>query len=154
MSTNPPTPAAQYLRISTEHQQYSLEVQAAAIREYAEKNHFTIVKTYTDDRKSGLQLKHRQGLKDLLQDVGAGATHKVILVYDVSRWGRFQDSDESAHYEFLCRHAGTPVHYCAQAFLNDGTMAAALMKALKRIMAAEYGRELSEKATQSLIRLV
>jgi hypothetical protein len=24
-------------------------------------------------------------------------------VYDVSRWGRFQDPDEAAHYEFLCK---------------------------------------------------
>jgi hypothetical protein len=31
-----------------------------------------------------------------------------------SRWGRFQDADESAHYEFLCKSAGIPVHYCAE----------------------------------------
>jgi hypothetical protein len=24
----------------------------------------------------------------------------------VGRWGRFQDSDEAAHYEFLCKMSG------------------------------------------------
>jgi hypothetical protein len=35
----------------------------------------------------------------------------VILVLDVSRWGRFQDIDESAYYEFLCRRAGMQVGF-------------------------------------------
>src|SRR5579864_4524136 len=96
-------PAAQYLRMSTEHQQYSLENQSAAIQNYAQSHGFEIIRTYSDAAKSGLVLKRRQGLRELLQDVVAGtATHRAILVYDVSRWGRFQDTDESAHYEFLC----------------------------------------------------
>jgi DNA invertase Pin-like site-specific DNA recombinase len=66
-------------------------------------------------------------------------------VYDVSRWGRFQDADESAYYEFLCKNAGMPIHYCAEQFVNDGAMPNVLMKALKRAMAAEYSRELSRK---------
>jgi len=59
--------------------------------------------------------------------------------------GAFQDSDESAHYEFLCRSAGVPIHYCAEQFENDGRMPNTIMKALKRTMAAEYSRELSVK---------
>jgi hypothetical protein len=55
-------------------------------------------------------------------------------VYDVSRWGRFQDSDEAAHYEFVCKTAGAPVHYCAEMFANDGTLLSTIMKALKRAM--------------------
>jgi DNA invertase Pin-like site-specific DNA recombinase len=103
-----PIPAAQYLRMSTEHQQYSLDFQSVVNHSYAEKHNFTIVRTYTDAGKSGLALKHRQGLSDLLQHVVAGGQlYKAILVNDITRWGRFQDSDESAHYEFLCRHAGT-----------------------------------------------
>ncbi|MEO6246527.1 MAG: hypothetical protein ABIQ12_13930 [Opitutaceae bacterium] len=26
--------------------------------------------------------------------------------YDVSRWGRFQDADESGYYEYICKRAG------------------------------------------------
>src|SRR5229473_4060091 len=95
-------PAAQYLRMSTEHQQYSLENQSTAIRKYAESHGFEVELTYSDAAKSGLVLRRRAGLRQLLQDVVAGtAPYRAILVFDVSRWGRFQDTDESAHYEFL-----------------------------------------------------
>jgi DNA invertase Pin-like site-specific DNA recombinase len=123
MATNQSVPAAQYLRMSTEHQQYSLENQSLAIQRYAESHGFTVVQTYSDAARTGLVLKRRSGLRQLIQDVASGhAPYKVILVYDVSRWGRFQDTDESAHYEFLCKAAGIPVHYCAETFANDGTL--------------------------------
>jgi len=112
MTANQPIPAAQYLRMSTEHQQYSLENQSTAIQEYAESHSFEVVRTYSDTAKSGLVLRRRTGLQQLLQDVVSGASsYRAILVYDVSRWGRFQDTDESAHYEFLCKSAGVPVHW-------------------------------------------
>lgn len=147
-------PVAQYLRMSTEHQQYSLENQAAAIEKYAGDQSFQVVRTYSDAAKSGLVLRRRAGLRQLLQDVASGnATYRAILVYDVSRWGRFQDSDESAHYEFLCKLAGIPVHYCAEVFANDGTLPSLIMKALKRTMAGEYSRELGVKVLAGQKRL-
>lgn len=146
--------AAQYLRMSTEHQQYSPENQSTAIRSYAEGHGFTVVRTYSDPAKSGLSLKNRRGLRDLLQDVAGGNTdYKAILVYDVSRWGRFQDTDEAAHYEFLCKSAGVPIHYCAEIFVNDGSLPSSIMKALKRVMAGEYSRELGVKVIAGQKRL-
>lgn len=140
------TPAAQYLRMSTEHQQYSMANQAAVIAEYAQANGFEIVETYSDPGRSGLVLRQRPGLQRLLAEVVAGqGSYRAILVYDVSRWGRFQDSDEAAHYEYLCKAAGIPVHYCAECFSNDSSTAGLMMKALKRTMAAEFSRELSQK---------
>ena len=146
--------AAQYLRMSTEHQQYSLENQSDANLRYATANGFTVVKTYADAGKSGLNVKNRAGLIQLLKDVVGGTREfAAILVYDVSRWGRFQDADEGAHYEFLCKQAGIPVHYCAETFVNDGTISSALLKALKRSMAAEYSRELGVKTYAGKKRL-
>lgn len=114
------TPAAQYIRMSTEHQQYSFDNQKDAIALYAEQHGFAIVRTYDDAAKSGVVLKGRTGLKRLLRDVVSGSvSYKAILVYDISRWGRFQDADKAAHYEFLCKHAGVPIHYCAETFGNE-----------------------------------
>ena len=154
MTANQLVPAAQYLRMSTEHQQYSLENQSTAIQRYAESQGFEVVRTYSDVAKSGLVLRRRTGLRQLLQDVVSGApAYRVILDYDVSRWGRFQDTDESAHYEFLCKSAGVRVHYCAETFTNDGTLPSLIMKALKRTMAGEYSRELGVKVLAGLKRL-
>lgn len=145
MFTRPPIAAAQYLRMSTEHQLYSFENQSAAIKGYAETHGFCVLQTYSDAARSGLVLRNRAGLRQLLQDVVGKPTYQAILVYDVSRWGRFLDADESAHYEFICKSAGVPVHYCAESFANDGSLPSVIMKSLKRVMAGEYSRELSVK---------
>ena len=138
--------AAQYIRMSTDLQRYSTANQIEAIAEYAKDNSIEIVETYLDEGKSGLRLNGRKALQKLLADVISGhAEFETILVYDISRWGRFQDNDESAYYEFICRRAGKQIIYCAEIFLNDGTPASNIIKGLKRAMAGEYSRELSEK---------
>ena len=117
-----PIPAAAYLRVSTASQLGSLQEQAARIRAYASQHHFDIVRTYVDAGRSGLVLRQRHGLQRLLEDVlGGRAEYKAILIDDLSRWGRFQDTDESAHYEFACKQSGISVHYCSEPFRNDGT---------------------------------
>src|SRR3546814_15532228 len=84
--------------MSTEHQQYSTENQSEAMRQYAERRGIEIVRSYADEGRSGLRLDGRDALKQLIEDVQSGtADFTVILVYDVSRWGRFQDADESAY---------------------------------------------------------
>ncbi len=113
--------AAAYVRMSTEHQQYSTENQLDAIRVYAAAHELEIVRVYTDAGKSGLSLDGREALQQLLRDVDVGQSEfSVVLVYDVSRWGRFQDPDVSASYEVRCRQAGVRVEYCAEQFVNDG----------------------------------
>ncbi|GMO20809.1 recombinase family protein [Bradyrhizobium sp. TM233] len=138
--------AAQYVRMSTEMQHYSIQNQAAVIAAYAHAHNLTLVRTYKDEGESGLLIKNRPGLLQLLEDVENGQIDfGYLLVYDVSRWGRFQDADEGAHYEFMCKQAGIKVAYCAEQFDNDGTMLASIVKNIKRVMAAEYSRELSVK---------
>jgi DNA invertase Pin-like site-specific DNA recombinase len=79
----------------------------------------TIVRTYIDSGRSGLRLAGRDGLRALLEDVATKRNDfKALLVYDVSRWGRFQDVGESAYYEFLLKKSGILIHYCAEQFLN------------------------------------
>jgi len=154
--TQPDTkPAAQYIRMSTEHQQYSTENQADTIREYAQKRGFKIVKTYTDEGRSGLRIEGRSALRQMIDDAKGGtAAYQAILVYDISRWGRFQDSDESAYYEYICKRAGIQVYYCAEQFENDGSPTSTIIKSVKRAMAGEYSRELSSKVFQGQCRLI
>ncbi|MCL4069367.1 recombinase family protein [Pseudomonas sp. GX19020] len=147
--------AAEYVRMSTEHQQYSTRNQAQTIREYAGRRDIRIVKTYSDDAKSGLTIGGRMALQQMIADVESGAAEfSVILVYDVTRWGRFQDTDESAYYEYRCRKAGMQVAYCAEQFENDGSPTSTIVKSLKRAMAGEYSRELSVKVFAGQCRLI
>lgn len=146
MHPSAPRPAAQYLRASTGLQPYSLEHQTVAIAAYAKARGYRVVASFSDGDRSGLDLKGRPALQDLLRQALSGtAAFSAILVYDVSRWGRFQDIDQGAHYEFLCRQAGVAVEYCIEPFDNDGSFEAGLLKYLKRSMAAEFSRDQSAK---------
>ncbi len=114
-----------------------------------------IVRTYSDAGKSGLNIRGRDALLQLIEDVQAArADFQAILVYDVSRWGRFQDADESAYYEYICKRANIAVHYCAEQFANDGSLPSTLLKTIKRTMAGEYSRELSVKVFAGQCRLI
>src|SRR6202521_1353297 len=94
------TRAAEYVRMSTEHQQYSTQNQVEVIRQFAARRGIEIVCTYEDAGKSGLTLEGRPSLMRLIDDVQSGrAGFTAILVYDISRWGRFQNADESGYLE-------------------------------------------------------
>ena len=62
-------PAAQYVRMSTEHQQYSTENQADVIREYAAKRGLAIVRTFSDAGKSGPKADCLAYIKEVWTDM-------------------------------------------------------------------------------------
>jgi DNA invertase Pin-like site-specific DNA recombinase len=138
--------AAQYLRMSTDAQDLSIEIQTAAIASYAQRQGLTIAATYTDAGRSGLTLHKRPAMQGLLRDVAQkDCAFGVVLVYDISRWGRFQDTDASAYHEYHCRMHGVQVRYVQEPFGDLDSPLASLLKGLKRVMAAEYSRELGVK---------
>lgn len=146
--------AAQYVRMSTDKQDYSIVLQTASIAAYAADRGYEVVRTYADEGLSGLTAHGRPGLQTMLRDVlGGDADFTLILVYDVSRLGRFQNPDQAAHYEFVCREAGVAIEYCAEPFANDGALSSLLLKTIKRVMAAEYSRELSAKVSTAQLAL-
>ena len=149
------TAVAAYVRMSTEHQKYSTVNQIAEIEGYAEAHGMDVVRHYIDAGKSGLQVAGRAGIQQLIDDVTAGrADYETILVYDVSRWGRFQNPDEAAYFEQQCARDGIHVEYCAEQFRNDGSPVSTIIKNVKRVMAAEYSRELSTKVFAGQCRLI
>lgn len=152
---NKPRRAAEYVRMSTDHQEFSTDNQSAAIRTFADARGFEIVRTYADDGKSGLNIGGRDALKRLIDDVEGGrADFSAVIVYDVSRWGRFQDPDEAAMYELRCRQAGVDVLYCADQFENDGSVSSSIVKSVKRVMAGVYSHDLSIKVFAGQAHLI
>ena len=133
--------AAHYVRESTGHQQSSTQNQADMIKAYADAHGMEIVRTYADEGKSGLSIGGRASRTNLIADIEAGNfDFSIILVYDVSRWGRLQNMDESAYYENICRRAGIQVAYCAEQLETDAPPTSTILKSVKRAMAAEYSR--------------
>jgi glycosyltransferase involved in cell wall biosynthesis len=61
----------------------------------------------------------------------------------------FLTNPGSSYYEHICKRAGIKVHYCAEPFKNDGTIYAAIVKSIKRAMAAEYSRNCPSRSTRA-----
>lgn len=149
-----PRTAAQYVRMSTDRQDLSPFLQKEAMGEFALAHGYEIVRTYEDHGKSGVHIANRPALRRLLSDVQLDPPFNFILVYDVSRWGRFQDADAAAYYEFHCRLSNVQVVYVAESFDNAQTPASVLLKGMRRLMAAEYSRDLARKSRAGQGRVV
>ena len=76
--------AAQYVRMSTDHQRYSTQNQAAAIAVYAAQHNLTIVRTYADEGKSGVVITRRDGLIET-SDARADDPKFVLVLFDGAR---------------------------------------------------------------------
>jgi DNA invertase Pin-like site-specific DNA recombinase len=146
--------AAQYIRMSTDRQDLSPLFQRDAIAKFAAANGVRIVCSYEDEGKSGVDLANRPQMRQLLQDVTAKPPFSEILVYDVSRWGRFQDEDAAGHWEYHCRSRGVQVVYVSETFANDRTPASVLLKNMRRVMASEYSKDIALKSRAGQERVV
>jgi DNA invertase Pin-like site-specific DNA recombinase len=146
--------AAQYVRMSTDKQDLSPVTQKESIAAYAAARGMEIVATYEDEGRSGIHIKNRPGLLKLLRDVTEANQFAAVLVYDVSRWGRFQDTDAAAYYEYHCRLHGVEVIYVGEMFGAEVNPITAMLKSMKRAMAAEYSRELANKCRAGQAQVV
>ncbi|ENI6621463.1 recombinase family protein [Escherichia coli] len=147
---------AQYLRMSTDHQQYSLHNQSEYIKDYAEKNNMEIAYTYDDAGKSGVSIVGRHSLQQLLSDVEQKKIDiPAVLFYDVSRFGRFQNSDEAAYYSFLFERNGVDLIYCSEPIpTKDFPLESSVILNIKRSSAAYHSRNLSEKVFIGQVNLI
>ncbi len=148
-------PAAQYLRASSAAQDYSTQVQDLGNRAFADQNGMVIVKTYVDEARSGITLERRLDMQQLMIDVqGKARGFEVLLVRDVARWGRFQDVDEAAYWEFHCKRHGVRVIYVAEPFGDSISLISGIHKYMKRVAAAEYSYDLAVKTMEGKANIV
>ncbi|CDH07945.1 Site-specific recombinase, resolvase family [Xenorhabdus bovienii str. oregonense] len=151
-----PIKVAQYLRMSTEHQQYSLHNQATFIQDYADKHNMMITHTYDDAGKSGVTIAGRLALQKLLNDViYRNIEIQAVLVYDVSRFGRFQDIDEAGYYNHIFKMNGVDIIFCAEHIpTKEHPLEAMLMLSIKRVGAADLSKNLSDKVYAGQVNLI
>ncbi len=134
-----------YIRRSTDMQEASLNDQRKAIQEYAQHNKFNILREFCDDAISGKTVEARPSFQSMLEfarnNKGSECT---LLVYDVSRFGRFDNPKEATYWEFELERNGIKVHYVTEGFSNDGSLGTYITKVVKDAEASEYIKKLSK----------
>ena len=134
-----------YVRRSTDVQEASLEDQRKSIQDYAQQNQYSIVREFCDDAISGKTVDARPGFQSLIdfarKNQNGGHT---LLVYDVSRFGRFENPKEATYWEFELERHGVKVHYVTEGLSNDGSLGSYITKVVKDAEASEYIKKLSK----------
>lgn len=146
--------AVAYYRHSAEDkQENSVAIQQQHTNKFAEDNNIEIIHEEADEGKSGLSA-NRPGFDKLFKDWIYAQEFDYVLVYDVSRWGRFQDQDEAASWEFRCKSHGKQVIYVSRGFpKEEQQLISSLQTSIERYMAAEYSRQLSEKVFYGSVKV-
>ncbi len=143
---------ALYVRRSTDAilQAESLNTQEEILRRYAAEKDLEIVEIYRDSASG--RTADRPEFGRLLADVENHPRFAALLVRDVSRWGRFDNIDESAYWEFLLHLHGVRVVFVEEAFTREASPFGALLKAMRRTMAAEFSRDKSRLVHAARVR--
>ncbi len=147
--------AVAYYRHSAEiGQENSVEIQQDNVRAFAAKHAIEIIHEFADRGKSGLNAEGRPAFNEMMEWVRTRDDFQLVLVLDVSRWGRFQDTDLSAHYESLCTQHGKQVVYTNIGFARDeDRLINQLRKSIDRYQSAEYSRTLSKKVFEGAAKV-
>ncbi|WP_343641830.1 recombinase family protein [Chryseobacterium sp.] len=147
---------AYYRHSAEDKQENSVTIQRGHVERFALEHNITIIHEEVDEGVSGL-LANRPGFERLfdnwIKNVHA-PDFDYVLVYDVSRWGRFQDQDQAGHYVYLCKKHGKDVVYVSRGFVDaNNQLFSSLEISIQRYMAAEYSRQLSEKVFYGCVKV-
>ncbi len=146
---------AYYRHSAEDKQENSVPIQREHAQKFAKEYGIEIIHEEADEGKSGL-LSTRPAFERLFNNwiLNLDAQFDYVLVYDVSRWGRFQDQDEAAYYEFRCKQHGKKVVYVSRGFpKEEQQLISHLQTSIERYMAAEYSRQLSGKVFYGCVKV-
>lgn len=157
LTEQPKKRAVAYYRHSAEDkQENSVAIQRSHTQKFAKENQIEIIHEEADEGKSGLSAQ-RPAFNRLFENLiinPKAPMFQYVFVYDVSRWGRFQNQDESAFWEFLCQKHGKEVIYVSRGFpKEENALISHLQTSIERYMAAEYSRQLSEKVFYGCVKV-
>lgn len=142
--------AVGYIRVSTEAQagerQTSLADQRAAIAALASRLGVTIGHVFEDAGLSGATMEYRPGMRALIASCEAASRRRgapgYVFVLNDSRWGRFEQSEESAYWRVHLEKRGWRVRFAEHDDVQDETVRPVL-RAIVQSQATLYRKTLS-----------
>lgn len=148
LSTTRKRAIAYYRHSAEDKQENSVGIQKQHIEKFAAKYNVEVIHEEADEGVSGLT-DHRPAFQRLFDnwiENPEAPPFDYVLVYDVSRWGRFQDLEEATLYSIRCKRRGKKIIYVDQGFPREGDdFTDHLLIQFKRWKAADFSRELSGK---------
>ena len=135
------TPVALYARVSSDRQDVDLSVaaQLRALRDYAEKNSYVVVREYVDEAKSGL-IDDRPEFNSMIDEARLPeAPFREVLVWKFSRFTR--NREHAIAYKSLLRRRGVTVVSITEQ--TDDTPTGTLTEAIIETVDEYYSEDLA-----------
>ncbi len=143
-----PTPAALYARVSSDRQDVDLSVaaQLRALRDYAEKNSYLVVREYIDEAESG-RIADRPQFRKMLDEAGKPeAPFKEILVWKFSRFTRKRE--HAVAFKSMLRRKGIRVVSITEH--ADDSPTGKLMEAIIESVDEFYSENLAQEVVRGM----
>ena len=137
---------AYYRHSAQDRQENSIPIQRERVKKFAREHGIEVIREFADYGKSGLSTEGRDDFKKIMEViVDPSNEFDYVLVLDMSRWGRYQDIDLSAHYRAICKQYGRKVVYTDMGMRDEKDQGYHFMLLAEAMRAAKYSEELSEK---------
>ncbi len=143
-----PTPAALYARVSSDRQDVDLSISAQlrALRDYAEKNNYLVVREYIDEAESGRVADRPQFRQMLDAASGDDAPFEEILVWKFSRFTRKRE--HAVAFKSMLRRRGVRVVSITEH--ADDSPTGKLMEAIIESVDEFYSENLAQEVTRGM----
>ena len=141
-------PAAVYARVSSDRRDVDLSIaaQLRALREYADRNGFIIVREYVDEAESG-RVADRPQFREMIEAGGsAQAPFNVILVWKFSRFTRKRE--HAVAFKSMLRKKGIRVVSITEH--ADDTPTGKLMEAIIESVDEFYSENLAQEVVRGM----
>ena len=142
------TPAALYARVSSDRQDVDLSVaaQLRALRDYADKNDYSVAREYVDEAESG-RIADRPQFRKMIEEGGkASAPFEVILVWKFSRFTRKRE--HAVAFKSMLRRKGIRVVSITEH--ADDTPTGKLMEAIIESVDEFYSENLAQEVVRGM----
>ena len=142
------TPVALYARVSSDRQDVDLSVaaQLRALRDYAEKNGYLVVREFVDEAESG-RIADRPQFRKMLDEAGKPeAPFREILVWKFSRFTRKRE--HAVTFKSMLRRKGIRVVSITEH--ADDTPTGKLMEAIIESVDEFYSENLAQEVTRGM----
>ena len=143
-----PAPVALYARVSSDRQDVDLSVaaQLRALRDYADKNGYLVVREYVDEAESGRIADRPQFRKMLDEAAKPEAPFNEILVWKFSRFTRKRE--HAVAFKSMLRRKGIRVVSITEH--ADDTPTGKLMEAIIESVDEFYSENLAQEVTRGM----
>ncbi|UCB57049.1 MAG: recombinase family protein [Candidatus Omnitrophota bacterium] len=141
--------AIAYLRKSTDLQETSLEQQKEKILLFAKQHSIKVIEFFAEEA-CGENVEGRPQFRKMIECCKLKDDFQYVLVYDISRWGRFTNPKEAVYWEVEVERADKKVVFVSEGFKED-SIGTSITNFVKSAEASEYLKNIRRQTLRGKI---